>query len=416
MKILLIAIGSRGDIEPFLAAGELLKEQNHKVEFSFPEQFRGLAKDLDCPFYSLGSELLDLIDCEDGKIVIGGHKSIFRKLKAFWMITKKSMKIQKKMVLLQEKIIEKGNYDKIIFHIKAVYPVLWGIKYNKKTQILSPVPCIHYVASGTQHTFGTNLPTFVNKLTFSFAHMGIITMIKKASKWLKISPKLSFKEIKTALFSTPTVYTISPTLFPKPSYWDKHLTVLGFHERNRTINWKPSNELISFFEIHSKPLFITFGSMVNQDAHKRTQLLVDILEKHKIPAIFNTAGGGLITPETYNQNLFHFESTIPYEWILPKVYGMIHHGGAGTTHSSLKYGCATLIIPHIVDQFIWNNVVKNRGAGPKGISSQKINFQNLESLILDLYQNPIYKVRAENIAASMEKEKLSSKLTQVLST
>ena len=45
MKIILISIGIRGDMEPFLAIGEILKEKGHQVICAFPEQFRNLAED-----------------------------------------------------------------------------------------------------------------------------------------------------------------------------------------------------------------------------------------------------------------------------------------------------------------------------------------------------------------------------------
>lgn len=44
MKIVLISIGTRGDMEPFLAIGEILKEKEHRVICAFPEQFRDLAE------------------------------------------------------------------------------------------------------------------------------------------------------------------------------------------------------------------------------------------------------------------------------------------------------------------------------------------------------------------------------------
>ena len=40
MKIILAAIGTQGDVEPFLAIGKLLTEKGHKVICAFSEQFR----------------------------------------------------------------------------------------------------------------------------------------------------------------------------------------------------------------------------------------------------------------------------------------------------------------------------------------------------------------------------------------
>jgi UDP:flavonoid glycosyltransferase YjiC (YdhE family) len=52
MKIILLSIGTRGDMEPFLAIGELLKERGHQVICAFPGQFRELAEDSEMEFIS----------------------------------------------------------------------------------------------------------------------------------------------------------------------------------------------------------------------------------------------------------------------------------------------------------------------------------------------------------------------------
>ena len=58
MKILLISIGTRGDMEPFLAIGDILKEKGHEVLCAFPEHFRSLAKESNIEFASLGKNIL----------------------------------------------------------------------------------------------------------------------------------------------------------------------------------------------------------------------------------------------------------------------------------------------------------------------------------------------------------------------
>ena len=72
MKIILNSVGTRGDMEPFLAAGELLKAKGHHVICAFPEQFKDLAKKSDLEFASLGSKFINLLESEDGKAAMGG--------------------------------------------------------------------------------------------------------------------------------------------------------------------------------------------------------------------------------------------------------------------------------------------------------------------------------------------------------
>jgi UDP:flavonoid glycosyltransferase YjiC (YdhE family) len=229
-------------------------------------------------------------------------------------------------------------------------------------------------------------------------------------RWLKIKEKITRKQIKNALLQNKAIYTISPSLFPRPDYWNDNLKVLGFHKRKATLNRQHDKALNDFLEKHNQILFITFGSMTNPEPEAKTKTILEILNRNRIPAIINTASGGLVKPDNFDPGLTHFVSRIPYEWIFPKVYAVIHHGGSGTTHMTLKYGCATMIIPHIIDQFVWNKIVYRMGVGPKGVSIAKITPKNLEPIILDLLNNHNFKKNAEQIARQMEEENLRDEI------
>jgi sterol 3beta-glucosyltransferase len=62
MKIILISIGTRGDMEPFLAIGELLVERSHQVICAFLEQFKDLVDNSMFKFASLGLKYIDMLD------------------------------------------------------------------------------------------------------------------------------------------------------------------------------------------------------------------------------------------------------------------------------------------------------------------------------------------------------------------
>ena len=77
---------------------------------------------------------------------------------------------------------------------------------------------------------------------------------------------------------------------------------------------------------------------------------------------------------------------------------------------ALKYGCATLIVPHIIDQFAWDKIVYDIGTGPKGIKINKITKKNLEPKILKLLNNTTFKEKAGQIASQMGKEDFREEL------
>ena len=404
MKIILISIGTRGDMEPFLLLGELLKEKGHQVICAFPEQFRDLAENSNMEFASLGSRYIEMLVSEVGKAAMGGSGSGLKKFIAYIKLAKSQTEINKELINKQYDLIESEIPDRIVYNGKTVYPIIWELINRGKTILISPVPYLHYVRENTHVVFNSNFGPLLNKLTYSLANFGLVTTVMISKRWLKIEGKISRKQIRNVLLSNKAIYTISPSVFSRPDYWNDNIKVLGYHERNKIVNWQPDKELSDFLEKHNQILFITFGSMINPEPKEKTEIIIEILERNKIPAIINTASGGLVKPDKYDSGRIHFVSQIPYDWIFPKIYGVIHHGGSGTTHLALKYGCATMIIPHIIDQFVWNKIIYNMGAGPRGIKIGKITLKSLEPKILELLNNSSFKKKAEQVASQMKEE------------
>ena len=406
MKITLISIGTRGDMEPFLAIGEILKDKGHQVICAFPEQFREIAEGSNLDFASLGPKYIQILESDLGKAAMGEAGSGLKKFAANIKLASHQTDINKELIYKQYEIIESQNPDRVVYNGKAIYPIIWGLNNPEKNILVCPLPYMHYVKNHTHVAFNGDFGPFLNKLTCALADFGMVMTVRISAKWLKIRRKISRKQIKNALLSNKAIYTISPSLFPRPVYWDENLKVVGFHHKNKTGNWRPDQKLTDFLEKHkdNRILFISFGSMINPKPEEKTRIMIEILERNKIPAIINTASGGLIKPDKFDSERILFVSQIPYDWIFPKIYAVIHHGGSGTTHLALRHGCATMIIPHIIDQYVWNRIIYDLGAGPKGVKIGKITTKNLEPRILELMKDPSFKKKAEQIASQLEKE------------
>lgn len=416
MKFILLSIGTRGDMEPFIAIGDILCKKGHEVICMFPEQFGQLCNGTGIRFVSLGRKFIDIVDSEDGRIAMGGGGSFFRKMRAYFRLYKQSISVNKEMISIQRKIIEQENPDRILYNGKAVYPSIWSVNNPNKSSIVSAIPYyIHYVKDHPSIGFKGNYGAFFNKMTYSLSNFGMIQNIISTTKKYRKQPKITGKQIKKAFLKERMIYTISPSIFQRPKYWPDNVQILGYHQRDNKMVWKAEDTLTEFLTNHDKILLLTFGSMINPNPAQSTNRLLDTLEKLNIPTIVNVASGGLIKPDKYNSNLFYFVSQIPYDWLLPKIYGVIHHGGSGTTHMALKHGCASMIIPHIFDQYIWNEFLNNLGAGPQGLAIDKLHKKSLEDKIMDLWSNKSYKENSLRISERMASEEiLSEKLYETI--
>jgi UDP:flavonoid glycosyltransferase YjiC (YdhE family) len=263
---------------------------------------------------------------------------------------------------------------------------------------------------------GSNLGVKLNKFTYRFSNFFLFKTINSSTKryhkelGVKISSSILKKHI---LGEEEMIYTISPSLFPKPSDWSDNVHIVGYHEKEMNSDWKPSKEMEDFISQHDKILFITFGSMTNPNPVQKTKEILSVLTKHKIPAIINTASGGLVNVQDFPDYIM-FLDTVPYNWILPKMYAVIHHGGSGTTHTALKYGCASMIIPHILDQHIWNDLLSELKLGPKGMSIKKFSTKGFENGVLNLLNTNEYKENAVKIGKEILKEDNEDYLLKVI--
>ncbi|EAR00557.1 glycosyltransferase [Maribacter sp. HTCC2170] len=415
MRVLLIAVGTRGDIEPFLAIAVKLKQKGHDILCCFPEQFKKMTCALEIPFQGLGKEFLELLDTEDGKSVMGSKLTFFRKLKVYYHLYRKSSEINKRMAQRQKEIIAVFNPDRVLFHIKSIYPLLWAIEHPNKVVLVSPIPYLVHVTKKHGHIgFNKNYGLFMNKLTYRLSNFALIKNVLSIAKHMDPSNKVSHSLLKGTLLNIKMLYTVSPTLFSKPLNWPDHVRVFGHQGSTTSKIWNMDESLEKFLEKHDKVLFVTFGSMKNDNPEEKTKAILDVVQNYGLPTIVNTSSGGLVIPDNYNAELVYFVSNIPYEHIFPNVHAVIHHGGAGTTHLALKHGCPSLIIPHIIDQYMWANLIHSHGAGPRSISIAKMNSKNLKPKILDLFQNNVYKMMTKQLSLGLKEENYTKELLQFL--
>jgi len=417
LKAILFSLGSRGDIEPLFALGEILRSKDWEVVYVFPEQFREVVEESNATFHPFTKEFLEvLITGEKSKQLTSRSGSWFKRMKVLLSLANKSIRINKEVVQQQKEILDREQPDYVFYNQKCVYPIVWEFQNPGRGVFVHPFPCfLHKVKHHSIICFagGGNYGTFLNSFTYSLQSLILsIAVYFSTRKYLrnKLNP---FSIRKRLLKQIKSIYTISPSLFKQPSYWLANANVVGYYERDKLNSWMPNQDLLDFIEKYQKIVFITFGSISNTNPREKTNTILSVLEKHKIPAIVNTSWGGLIQPEHHADHI-HFVNQIPYDWIMPKMYAVVHHGGSGTTHSALKYGCASLIVPHFIDQFFWNESICKLNLGPKGVSIKKINTQKFEDKLLDLLNKEEYKQNAEAVGEQMQSENDINQMLQIV--
>lgn len=410
MRILLISLGTQGDIEPFLSQAALLEAEGHEIHCLFPEQFRTLVIELGYGFSSFDARFLELLTSDFGKAFLGGEGSFLEKGRNFFKLIKASFNLQANLLNQQKQVILQVNPNRVFFHPKAVYCLLAALNDPERFIQLSPVPCILHAHQDFPHLGLSKFKPFNTK--WNLWSYKLISSLKYLVIWKYFKPhRFDFSETSITKKSLAeferngmtTWYQISPTLFPKPAYWPENALVTGYIARNQKQDYVPDTELVAWLEKYPKAILLTFGSMVNHQPEQISEVILNTLEKHQIPTIVNLSWGGLVRTKT-RADLFFFVEKIPYDWILPQLYGIIHHGGSGTSHSAARAGAVQLLVPHIMDQYFWNRLVANLNLGPLGIPISKLTPKSFEKVVLEFWTKQEFKTKAAEIALKIEHE------------
>lgn len=415
MKILFATVGTRGDAEPFLAMAKLCRERGDDVVCALPAQLTPLAEEAGIRSLPLTHAFLDLLESPEGRLVMGGKGSPFAKMAALIRLYRASNDIGVTLVEELRQFVHDEAPDRVVHHPKATYPMLLEAKRPGSTVMVCPVPFTVVPTDERPHIgFPFNGGRYLNRLSYRLAHRGLMRSLRKTSAAAFAADGVTLDAVEAAASRRATVFSVSPTLFPRPERWPAHVKVLGFRSRDGERRGALPEGLSAFLERHPRVVLVSFGSMVGPSPYETTETIVRVLESLGVAAVLNLSSGGLVRgPSTSSERMWVTES-VSYDALLPRVHAAVHHGGSGTTHQSLRHGCPTLVVPHMIDQYVWADIVASRGAGPKGLPIGKFDARRFEERVRDLLETESYASCAKAMAERMANEDFDDELYRTI--
>jgi UDP:flavonoid glycosyltransferase YjiC (YdhE family) len=200
--------------------------------------------------------------------------------------------------------------------------------------------------------------------------------------------------------------TVSPSICQAPSDWGTNHRVCGFLNPPVDLLEEELPEgLEEFLATGDPPVYFTFGSMMlhNLDyIREAIAIWTATVRRVGCRAVFQLPCEDLSVFKTDN-GVFKV-SRSPYRKVFPRCSLVVHHGGSGTTQSSLLAGCPSVVVAHMADQFFWGSELERLGvAGPtqrrKGLSPRR-----LANSIAQVLARPDKAKRASILGAAMSKE------------
>ncbi len=199
----------------------------------------------------------------------------------------------------------------------------------------------------------------------------------------------------------PVVYGFSRHVVPRPPDWDDLTQVSGYWYLDDRA-WRPPDKLLDFLGDGPPPVYIGFGSMMERDAGRTTDIILQALRCSGLRAVLLGGWAGLGDGDLPDSVLRL--DYAPHDWLFPRMAGLVHHGGMGTAGAGLRAGRPALVIPRFADQPFWARRLHALGVSPPPIPHKRLNVERLAQALQQLMTDSTMRRRAEVLAGQVRAE------------
>jgi vancomycin aglycone glucosyltransferase len=392
VRILLTVFGSRGDAHPLLALASALQKAGHHAVVTGPPDFVHDAHHNDVPYVPHGPNVQSLL--HDNRTDMGANP--MRMVRAVRRKASEHIDMQFEAVGRLARDTDMIIAAGLMWAASSVAQA-YGLAYRYVAYAPEVVRSKYHAPPLSPWQ---NLPEIVNRM----AWVGF----EKIVDWL-VLPTVNRNRIRLGL---PELRWITPHLLPRESTilaadpeiatWavDAGIptTTLGALQLEDARTLDPAIE--QFLAAGEPPVYIGFGSMVDPAAGKTTKALVEVVERVGCRAIIGAGWAGLGLTGAGPRILC--VGPTPHQKLFSRVVAVVHHGGAGTTHTAARAGVPQLLIPHLLDQFAWAKRIHRLGLSPKPIPRSRLNAKNLALGLRECLTDPDLRQRAGDMKKAIE--------------
>ena len=378
--ITILTTGSRGDVQPYLALGNELRKTGYRVRVAAFENYETLVKEQGLEYYPVKGDVTAAASSLDGQAA----KKADNPLKFILSLNK----LKKLVNDLQSDFYEACiDSEAIIYHPGAPIGYFAAQRLKIPSILATPFPMtptrerpslIFY----NSPRLGGTVNLLTHKVLEQVMWFASGSAIKQfwMSKFKEAPPEYRCPFPRQTSAQQSTIISCSNHIFPKPGDWPEHVNNTGYWFLGDAGD-KPSEELVSFLGQGEAPVYVGFGSMGDpKQATETTKLVAEALRLCGRRGILQTGWGGLSKSVSLNPDILIVESA-PHAWLFPRVAAVVHHGGAGTTHTGLGAGVPNVVVPSGNDQFAWGRRVFELGVGPEPIPGSRLSSRRLADAI-----------------------------------
>ncbi|KAL8849482.1 MAG: hypothetical protein Q9221_005564 [Calogaya cf. arnoldii] len=366
LRVTCLTIGSRGDVQPYIALCKGLLDEGHKPRIATHREFEPWVRKHGIDFAPVEGDPAELmrICVENGMFTYSFLREASVKFRGWIdeLLSSAWTACQDSDILIESPSAMAG------IHIAEAL----GIPYFRAfTMPWTRTRAYPHAFAVPDHKMGGayNYITYV-----MFDNVFWKAIAGQVNRWRKKELGLRSTNLdRLQPNKVPFLYNFSPSVVVPPLDYSDWIRVTGYWFLDEASNWTPPRDLSAFIAKAradgKKLVYIGFGSIVVSDPAALTKTVVESVLKADVRCILSKGWSDRLgapdasKPEVPLPAEILQITSAPHDWLFKQIDAATHHGGAGTTGASLRAGVPTIVKPFFGDQFFFGSRIEDLGVG-----------------------------------------------------
>lgn len=413
MRVVLLAMGSRGDVEPLLALGLGLAGAGHRVSVTVPRDLLHLpavwglaAEPFEIDIVTASREGAGLRWQSEASKGLGGEYRMIRELGRTLADP------------VAEGVLRTAVDADVVVSGALTYDAAGAVCAHRGIRhVLALLAPVSPTRLGSSTVFAA-LParsSLLNVASSSLSAVAAYRIYGPAGQVVRRRlglPPGTLRDYWRTAYATPALLAASPELVPPAPEWGRRLRQVGSWQLPAPPEWEQSPELTDFLASGPPPVYVGFGSMMSRDPRATTLVVLEALRRAGARGLVSSGWTGLHAEDLPDE--VRLVGEVPHAWLLPQVAAAVHHGGAGTTGAAARAGVPQLVVSHVGDQPYWGRRVAALGIGPDPIPRHRLDEVSLSAALRRMLDDPGMADRAADLGARVGAEDGATRAVELL--
>ncbi|KAI4117926.1 MAG: hypothetical protein LQ345_001918 [Seirophora villosa] len=404
LRVTCLTIGSRGDVQPYIALCKGLLEEGHRPRIATHREFESWVRKHGIDFAPVEGDPAELmrICVENGMFTYSFLKEASSKFRGWIdeLLSSAWSACQDSDVLIESPSAMAG------IHIAEALEIPY---FRAFTMPWTRTRAYPHAFAVPDHKMGGayNYITYV-----MFDNVFWKAIAGQVNRWRKTDLGLRSTNLdKLQPNKVPFLYNFSPSVVVPPLDYSDWIRVTGYWFLDEASDWTPPEDLSNFIKQaradRKKIVYIGFGSIVVSDPAALTKTVVESVLKADVRCILSKGWSDRLGAHDASKpevplppEILQIKSA-PHDWLFRQIDAAAHHGGAGTTGASLRAGLPTIVKPFFGDQFFFGSRLEDLGVG---ICMKKLNVSLFSRALWEATHSERMIIKAKVLGEQIRKE------------